>query len=96
MALSERDAPFDTHVVSLWEDPADDEPNIAWTRALREAISPFTTGRVYVNFLSDEGRERAVAAWGADYPRLQELKRRYDPDNVFRASQNIRPAPSPD
>ena len=92
MALSDRGAPFDVHAVSVWEDPADDERNIAFTRGFREAMRPFATGRVYVNFLSDEGRERAISSWGADYPRLQELKRRYDPDNLFRASQNITPS----
>ena len=92
MALSDREAPFDVHAVSLWRDPADDERNVAFTRGFHEAMRPFATGRVYVNFLSDEGRERAIASWGDDYARLQELKRRYDPENVFRASQNITPS----
>src|SRR5919197_1222845 len=48
-ALTERGAPFNIHITSLWDDPADDAANIAWTRELSAAMKPFTTGRVYVN-----------------------------------------------
>jgi FAD/FMN-containing dehydrogenase len=89
--VNERGAPFNLHITSLWPDAADDDANIAWTRALSEAIRPFTTGRVYANFIGDEGRERAIASFGADYARLQEIKRRYDPANLFRSTQNIVP-----
>ena len=65
MALDQRAAPFNLHITSLWADPADDEANIAWTRALSAAIKPFATGRVYVNFIGDEGEERVVASFGA-------------------------------
>ncbi len=76
----------------MWTDPADDAANIAWTRELSAALKPFATGRVYVNFIGDEGRDRVVASYGAEgYARLQALKRRYDPQNVFRSSQNIEP-----
>ena len=62
--------------------PADDEANIAWTRELSAAVKPFATGRVYVNFIGDEGEERVVASFGASgYARLQALKDRYDPGN---------------
>ena len=92
MAISERLAPFNLHILSLWEDPADDEANIAWTRELSAAMKPFTTGRVYVNFIGDEGRDRVVASFGLDgFRRLQALKDRYDPGNMFRTSQNIEP-----
>jgi FAD/FMN-containing dehydrogenase/pimeloyl-ACP methyl ester carboxylesterase len=92
--LDQRSAAFNFHVTSLWADPADDEPNIAWTRELRAAMQPFATGRVYVNFIGDEeGEERAVAAYGGreGYARLQAIKDRYDPGNLFRSSVNIRP-----
>ena len=76
MAIEQRGAPFNLHITSLWREPADDERNVAWTRALGAALKPFTTGRVYVNFIGDEGRERAVACFGADgYARLQAIKR---------------------
>ncbi len=93
MAIGQRDAPFNLHITSLWAEPGDDAANIAWTRALSAAIRPHTTGRVYVNFIGDEGPERVVASFGAEgYARLQALKDRYDPANVFRPSQNIRPS----
>jgi FAD/FMN-containing dehydrogenase len=91
--LTQRDAPFNVHVLALWEDPADDEANIAWTRDLGHALKPFATGRVYVNFIGDEGDERVVASFGREgYARLRALKDRYDPDNLFRPSQNVRPS----
>jgi len=93
MAIGGRGAPFNVHILSLWADAADDDANIAWTRELSAAIKPYTTGRVYVNFIGDEGHDRVVASFGADgYARLQEVKDRYDPDNVFRSSQNIKPS----
>ena len=56
-------------------------------------MKPFTTGRVYVNFIGDEGEERVIASFGRDgYRRLQAIKDRYDPENLFRASQNIKPS----
>ena len=55
-------------------------------------MKPFTTGRVYVNFIGDEGEDRVVASFGAEgYARLQALKDRYDPGNLFRSNQNIKP-----
>ena len=93
MAISERQAPFNLHITSLWTDAADDEANIAWTRELSAAMQPFTTGRVYVNFIGDEGEQRVIASFGRDgYRRLQAIKNRYDPGNLFRASQNIKPS----
>jgi hypothetical protein len=92
MAISERLAPFNIHITSLWEDAADDGANIAWTRELGAALKPFTTGRVYVNFIGDEGQERVIASFGAaGYARLQALKDRYDPDNLFCSNQNVKP-----
>jgi FAD/FMN-containing dehydrogenase/pimeloyl-ACP methyl ester carboxylesterase len=95
MAIGDRRAPFNLHITSLWRDRADDAANIAWTRELRAAIKPFTTGRVYVNFIGDEGHERVVASFGREgYARMQALKDRYDPDNLFRSNQNVRPSTS--
>ena len=95
MALGQRGAPLNLHITSLWTEPADDAANIAWTRELSAAMKPFTTGRVYVNFIGDEGEDRVVASFGPEYPRLQSLKYRYDPENVFRSNQNIKPRPAP-
>jgi hypothetical protein len=93
MVLAERGAPFNLHILSLWADPADDAANIAWTRELSAAMKPFTTGRVYVNFIGDEGHDRVVASFGREgYARLQALKDRYDPENVFASNQNVAPS----
>jgi FAD/FMN-containing dehydrogenase/pimeloyl-ACP methyl ester carboxylesterase len=93
MAIGQRRAPFNIHITSLWTDRADDDANIAWTRELSAAMKPFTTGRVYVNFIGDEGEDRVVAAFGREgYARLQALKDRYDPDNLFRSNQNVKPS----
>lgn len=93
MAVDQRHAPFNIHVTSLWADPADDDANIAWTREFSAAMRPFTTGRVYVNFIGDEGEDRVIASFGPEsYPRLRALKDRYDPSNLFCANQNIKPS----
>ena len=63
------------------------------TRALAAAMKPFTTGSAYLNFVTEESGDRVVAAFGTKaYVRLQTLKDRYDPDNLFRSNQNIEPA----
>ena len=92
-AFSGRKAPFNAHYLSLWEDEADDEKNIAYTRAIATAMKPWTTGRVYLNFIGDEGIDRIEASYGKEkYARLQKLKGEWDPDNLFRHNQNIKPA----
>ncbi len=92
-ALAQRQAPFNLHVLSMWENEADDAANITWTRRLAADIRPYTTGRVYLNFIGDEGEDRVKAAFGPQaYARLQALKDRYDPHNLFRLNQNIRPS----
>ena len=70
-----------------------DSTCIAWARRLYEAATPFAAGSVYVNFMPEDEVRRVENAYGANYRRLAEIKRRYDPDNRFRVNQNIRPAP---
>jgi FAD/FMN-containing dehydrogenase len=92
-AFGERTAPFNLHFLSMWEDPADDDKNIAYTRAISSAMKPWTTGRVYLNYIGDEGLHRVESSFGEQkYARLQALKAEWDPDNVFRHNQNIKPA----
>ncbi|GHH18125.1 FAD-binding oxidoreductase [Streptomyces lanatus] len=88
-----RDAPWAVHPFGIWEDPADDERCIQWVRDVRAEAQPWSTGAVYLNFIGDEGAERVVAGVGTgNTRRMADLKRRYDPDNVFRFNHNIRPA----
>ena len=90
--LGQRSAQWVSHPFATWEDPADDEANIAWVRGYRAANAPFTTGGVYLNFIGEEGVDRIKAAFGAEkYQRLSEVKGEYDPANVFAGNQNIRP-----
>jgi FAD/FMN-containing dehydrogenase len=92
-AFGQRQAPWNVHYLSMWPDPADDERNIAYTRALATAMQPWTTGRVYLNFIGDEGQGRVAAAYGPEtFTRLQSLKAKWDPENLFRHNQNIPPA----
>ncbi|MER5200880.1 FAD-binding oxidoreductase [Streptomyces sp. NPDC002755] len=87
-----RDAPWGVHPFGLWEDPADDERCVQWVRDVRADVQPWSTGAVYLNFIGDEGADRVVAGVGeANARRLGDVKRRYDPDNVFRFNHNIKP-----
>lgn len=90
-AYANRDAAFDCIPIAIWEDPAQDAANIAWSRSVWEALRPFSTGGVYVNNLGDEGEERIRAAYGRNLEKLAALKAKYDPGNLFRLNQNIRP-----
>jgi FAD/FMN-containing dehydrogenase len=93
-AFSRRAALCEWAGISSWLDPAADDTNIRWARELSEAMRPYTTGSDYVNQIgleSDEGTDRIKAAYGASYERLVVLKNKYDPTNLFRHNQNIRP-----
>ena len=90
-AYANRHAAYDSFPVSIWSDPAADEANIAWARDMYAILRPFGMGGVYVNNLGDEGHERVKAAYGENYDRLVKLKRKFDPDNLFRLNQNVQP-----
>ncbi len=74
-----------------WDDPADDEANIGWVRDYSDAVAPHSQEGGYVNFMDEDDDNRVKANYGANYERLVEVKRKYDPDNVFHVNQNIRP-----
>jgi FAD/FMN-containing dehydrogenase len=94
-AASHRDAPYMWHPIACWSDPADTASTIAWVREASEAMAPFTTGGVYLNFEQDEGAEHVRAGFGSEkYARLAALKEQYDPGNLFRINPNITPAHS--
>ncbi len=91
-AFAYRDAGFATVIAGMWPDAADDERNIAWVRGYADAIAPHSEEGGYVNFLAADDQGRIEANYGGNYGRLREIKRRYDPDNMFRHNQNIAPA----
>src|SRR6267142_3180620 len=90
-AWPNRDAPFIMNAHTRWRDKAQDSACVAWARQLFEATTPFAAGSVYVNFMPGDENDRVEKAYGTNYRRLAEIKRRYDPDNLFRMNQNIRP-----
>jgi FAD/FMN-containing dehydrogenase len=91
MAYGHRDAEFVMNVHARWDEPAQDEACIRWARGVFDAVRPYATGGTYVNFMTEDENERVAMAYGANHARLAELKARYDPQNVFRMNQNIKP-----
>lgn len=77
---------------SNWENAADSDKNIQWTRDYWEAMRPHLVAGSYVNYVSDEGDVFARAAYGPNYDRLASLKDKYDPSNFFRMNHNVKPA----
>ena len=90
-AFGLRDDQWDYDIISQWQDPGESERHIRWTRAFWTAVEPFATGEVYVNHLDAEEGTRIRAAYGKNYERLVALKNTYDPTNLFRLNQNIKP-----
>ena len=86
-----RDAKFVMNVHARWDDSAQDAECIGWARDLFRASAPYASGGAYVNFMTEDEGERVAAAYGENYERLREIKRRYDPQNVFHMNQNIKP-----
>ena len=91
-AYAHRDTLFAMNIHGHWEQESEDELCIAWSRQAFQAMTPYATGGVYVNFMTQEETDRVGAAYGSSYERLRTLKRRYDPTNLFRLNQNIAPA----
>ena len=92
-AFGSRDAAFNIHFLGMWEDPAESDRNIDYIRTLAGSMKPWSTGTAYLNFLGDEGRSRVEASFGPEkYARLQQIKAKWDPDNLFHVNQNIPPA----
>ncbi len=92
MAYGNRDANYVMNVHGRWERPGQDAAGVAWAREFFQAAAPFATGGVYVNFMTSEEGDRIAAAYGRNHARLAEIKAVYDPGNLFRTNQNIRPA----
>lgn len=91
-AYAGRDANFVMNVHGRWQSAADDARGRDWARALYRAAAPHSTGGGYVNFFTEDEGERVAQAYGGNYGRLQAIKQRFDPDNLFRINLNVPPA----
>lgn len=86
-----RDATWAMVIVGIDPDPANKEKITSWTKQYWEALHPYSAGGAYVNFMMDEGEDRVKATYGDNYERLVSIKNKYDPNNLFRVNQNIKP-----
>jgi FAD binding domain/Berberine and berberine like len=91
-AFNYRKANWAEVIVGVDPDPANAQAITDWTKGYFDAVHPYSAGGAYVNFMMDEGDERIRATYGDNYGRLAKIKRTYDPENLFRVNQNIRPA----
>jgi len=91
-AYPHRNALFVMNVHARWDNPAEDGQCITWAREFFAASAPYAAGSVYINFLTQDEGERISEAYGPNYDRLVQLKTQYDPSNLFRQNQNIKPS----
>ncbi|MDE3228574.1 MAG: FAD-binding oxidoreductase [Chloroflexota bacterium] len=91
-AFSFREANFAEVIVGVDPDPANNERMTAWARDYWLALHPYSAGGAYINMIMDEGQEQVRAAYRENYERLAQIKKRYDPTNLFHMNQNILPA----
>ncbi len=87
-----RKAHFIMNVHTRWREASEDRGCIGWARELFQAAAPYALGSAYVNFMPDDESDRIEMVYGSNFKRLGEIKRKYDPDNLFRSNQNIKPA----
>jgi FAD/FMN-containing dehydrogenase len=92
MAYSSRDAKYVMNVHGRWDTAAEDARGMAWAREFFAKSQPFASAGAYINFLTQEEADRIAFAYGGTYQRLVEIKKKYDPSNLFRMNQNIKPA----
>jgi len=90
-AYPHRQPGFNLLLIAQWTDPAHSDACVAWARETFDALSPYMAHRSYSNYLSADDHDRVAQAYGPNHERLLELKRRYDPDNLFRLNHNIDP-----
>ena len=90
-AFAYRDANFAPVVAGMWPDPSQNEANIRWVRDYYDATAPLSQEGGYINFMADDDQDRIKANYRGNYDRLVQVKRTYDPDNLFHLNQNIRP-----
>ena len=92
-AYPHRQALYAMNVHTRWQDASQDGACLAWAREFFKMAAPHAAGGVYINFLNEDEVDRIADAYGPNYARLKAIKATYDPDNLFRANQNIRPGP---
>ena len=90
-AFAYREANFATVIAGMWPDPDANEANTAWVRDYAAATAPLSEEGGYINFMSGDDQDRIKANYKGNYDRLVEVKRTYDPSNLFRVNQNIKP-----
>jgi FAD/FMN-containing dehydrogenase len=91
-AFAQRDAKYLVAIMPMWADASEDDAQIAWARSTWEVMQPYSSGGTLLSYLSAGEDEAIKAAFGSNYPKLQALKRQYDPANFFSQNQNIQPA----
>ena len=92
-AFPHREPGYNLAITGEWLEASETETNVRWVRETFAALEPYMAPQVYVNYLGDDESGRTRNAYGGNYERLVEVKRRYDPNNLFRLNQNIDPAP---
>ena len=90
-AFAYRDANFATVIAVMWPDPAQNKANIKWVRDYYDATAPYSEEGGYINFMAGDDQERIKANYKGNYERLVDVKRAYDPENLFHLNQNIKP-----
>lgn len=90
-AFAYRDANFATVIAGMWPDPADNKDNIKWVRDYYDAIAPYSEAGGYINFMSEDDQSKIQVNYKGNYQRLVDVKRKYDPHNLFHVNQNVKP-----
>jgi len=93
-AFGIRDEHFHFIAIASWDAAGDRTPHVQWSREFWTAMQPWSAHRVYMNILGPDEGDRVAEAYGSNYARLADVKRKFDPRNVFRVNQNIAPAAS--
>ena len=92
-SFSYRNSKYAMVIQTRWQDPSETEKHLKWTHNFFNSMKSHGTGKVYVNFIADEGEKRVRDAYNpTTFKRLQDIKAKYDPGNMFRMNQNIKPA----
>jgi FAD/FMN-containing dehydrogenase len=91
-AFAQRAAEYNVAITAQWTDPEESAAHTAWVRQTYDALEPYSSGQHFLSFMSEQPDDVVRASFGVNYPRLQEVKRRYDPTNFFSLNQNIRAA----